>query len=235
MPDQSASNQLSFKDLPNLNPLKDAVASANQKRDELMEKFDDGDISDEEYQNQLKEIQDEITDAKSDLKLAERDHETVNNAWSSACRAYLDTMPGILQDEAMLTAFDSAVRAVTSQPAFANLSFEQMLRQAHANLEFNADALGLENVPPVANRKPAPAKKSAQKKTPEPKQERESSDLGKTPTTLADVPASEVSGVTDDGSFAALSKLQDEDPIAFEAALAKLPEDERDKFLSYDG
>lgn len=232
----AAANQPTFSDLPNLQPLQKAVEDATQERKQIIDQYEDGDLSEEEYRQQIDAVEDKITDAKSDLKLANRDHEKINKAWGDACRSYLKNhMPGLSKDEAMLTAFDGTVRAITSQPAFAQLSFEQILRQAHANLEFNAEALGLKNVPPVANRKPA--KKTEKKPETKKKAEKETdkTDLGKTPTTLADVPASDVAAVTDDGSFASLAKLQDTDPLKFEAALAQLPDDQRDAFLSYTG
>lgn len=205
-----------------------------EKRKELLDKFDDGDVTREEFQTQLDALENERTDAQVEKRMYERQMQEEDRRWQSAVGDYLNKYPDLRDNQELLQRYDQHVRSVTEDPDFAHLSFEQQLAHAHAQFAVKAQALGIEGVPDirVAPKQQQPAKT---KKQPAKKAEPEApanEGLGEAPTTLARAPASEITGGSDD-KFAVLKQMEKTAaPDEYEAAVAKLSPEERDEYSS---
>lgn len=196
----------------------------SDQEEELFDAYDDGDISREELAEKRRELQAQAQEITTQRAREQERHEQELRVWKGDVGAYLKAHPG-LRDDAVIEAFDAEVRSVTSNPAFRSLSNAQQLAVAHKRLAAAAEDLGIE-VPPL--------KKAAERKAAEKGEDPKGDDLRKAPRTLAKVPASDMTS-TDDGKYAALDRLRDgPDPERYEAALAQLSPEERDRYASLD-
>lgn len=184
------------------------------KKDELLEQFDNGDITAKEYQKQLdalskeeRKIEFEIHEANLAQKM---EQQRMQNEWQSTCNSFVDSHPIYKNNTRLYQALDAEVRDLASKPETANWTGQKFLDEAHKNLKA---AFGF--VEPNA---PEGGKQQSQ-------QQRE------LPPNLAKVPASEVQD-TNGGRFAVLDRLATTDPIAYEETLAKMPAAERDAYLA---
>lgn len=210
--------------------LDEKLQTFRDQRKEVLAAYDDGDMTSEELAAKLDEIDEAADKLKSQKAVAQHELDSDARQWSAACNAYLRKHPGLGADDAVMAAFDSAVRYVTGSIAYANLSYEDQLAQAHAQIEFEAAKTGLK-VPPTAKSapkaEPAPAKAAKE----EPKS---GADLRTPPQTLAKVSAADVSG-TNDSPLHALQKLIERgNSDEIEAAMGRLTAEQRDEFASMD-
>lgn len=195
------------------------------KKDELLTKFDDGDMTAKEYQRELdalnkQEREIELAVHKASLA-AEMEQQRQKNEWISTVNRFIVANPVYDPQKSprLYRALDAEVRDLAVKPEAANWTGEQILAEAHKNLaaEFGF-AAQKEAQDDIAKN----ALKNA-KKHPIPKP-----DL---PPTLAKVPAAQVSD-TAGGKFAALDRLMTADPIKYEEALMKLSDAERAEYLA---
>lgn len=206
--------------VPDAAKAKQALNDIKAQRKELREKYDDGDLTDEEYDAKIEALDDQMAEAAADVKYAERHIAKQQDAWKAAGKAYLDRYPG-LKAQGVIQALDKAVQELAAYPSVANLPHEQFLERVHRKLIAEAEYTGLE-IPVIG--------KSTSQKAKQTPDGDES--LGKAPKTLASVPSSDVSSL-DDSPYASLERMAERgDPIAFEEAMAKLPADQRDRFAS---
>ncbi|WP_296763714.1 hypothetical protein [Sediminimonas sp.] len=221
--------------------VENVLGAYEDKRKGILDKFDDGEMTREEFQSQMTALDDERVEATVNKRMVEDQQRKEEARWNSAVGAYLDQYPDIKGNQELLQRFDQHVRQVTADPDFAHLTYAQQLAHAHAQWAVKAQALGVEGVPDV---KVAPKKKAeqAQKKPdpkPDPKPQQRAADeaptndgLGDAPQTLARAPASEITGGSDD-KFAALRQMEkNATPDEYEAAVARLSPDERDQYSS---
>jgi hypothetical protein len=206
--------------VPDVSKAKQALDAIKAERKALREKYDDGDLTDDEYDAQNDALDDRMADAAADIKTAERSIAKQQDAWKQAGAAYLERYPG-LKTNGVIQALDKAVQELAAYPSVANLPHEQFLERVHRKLIAEAEFTGLD-IPAIGK-----SKQTAKKAAPD-----GDDSLGKTPKTLASVPSSDVSNL-DDSPYASLERMAERgDPIAFEEAMMKLPADKRDQFAS---
>lgn len=188
------------------------------KRDELATQFEDGELTSKEFMAALRQVEKDEGELQWLIRKADLAKETAQqqavNAWYGAVDEFMAEYPQIKANEVVYNAFDSIVRQITADPKNHNLSDRKQLEMAHKQW---SEALNIEQA------KPAGKKEEGKK------------DVGKKgkrdiPPTLANVPASEMSE-TDDGEYAHLDKLATTDPLAYEAALAKMTPEQADRYL----
>jgi hypothetical protein len=213
--------------LPTYKPPEDAkpaITALKEKQTALAKEFDDGDLSASEYQAKLDEIYEERRGIENKQLKAEIAKENRETAWNGAVEAFLKdndqyskgTANGIL---------DREVRRlqVAAEDAGRDPLHPSILEAAHAAILETAAALVGKTAEPAAADAGAadkkPGAKTALKKRPA------------APPTLAKVPAADISEVND-GKYDELDKLQDSDADAFHAALAKMPEAERNRYMA---
>lgn len=189
------------------------------QRDEIAQKFEDGDMTAREFQAENRKLDKQDNDLDWLVRKAELSAETTQAqteaTWYKSTSDFLADHPEIMKNELVYNAFDAVVRKITGDKANHGLSDRKQLEKAHAEW---AEALGITVDPaakPAADKKPAPAAKGKR-------------DL---PPNLGTVPAATASE-TDDGKYAALDRLIETDPLAYEAALAKMTPAESDAYLA---
>lgn len=183
------------------------------RKAELVQKFDDGDMSAKEFQAGVDALADEADTIKQSLFKTrisqEMAQQQAEQRWVDDVRDFATSHPEVRKSELLWGAFDVAVRKVTSDPANEKLSNREQLEKAH---KIFAEQIGIV----------VPAKKDGGEQA-EPKLAR------KVPPTLGKVPSAGISD-TDDGRFAALNRLAAQDPDKYEAALKKLSPEELDQY-----
>lgn len=182
----------------------------------LLDKFDNGDITAREYQTQVDAL------AKEERKLEFQIHEAelagklenqrLQNEWVSTCDKFMDDNPIYKENARLWKALDTEVRELANDPKTANWSGQKFLDEAHKNLT------AAFNLPQAKS-----AGKDTSKKQADAKRE--------LPPNLSKVPSAEIED-TSGGRFAVLDRLANTDPIAYEEALNKMPQAERDAYLA---
>lgn len=198
----------------------DAAAKLTEistKKDELFTKFDDGDITAKEYQAGLDALNKQERDIELDIreaKLAEKmEAQRQANDWKATVDAFIAKNPRYSPEksQSMYQLLDLEVRRVAGMDEFKNRSDaaagREILAKAHENI---AKDLGFDAKPAV---KQPPAKKPD------------------AIPSLHGTPAADQSDVSG-GKYAVLDRLASNDPLAYEEALMKLPEGERNAYLA---
>lgn len=197
------------------------LADIAKSKEELMSKFDDGDITAKEYQQQLDTLNKQERDIEFDLreaKLAEKmESQRQANEWQSTVSQFISENPryNAKTSPRMYQLLDLEVRRVATSDEFKtrtdSAAGREILLKAHENI---AKDLGFEAAPKQKDTTPKPKGKSQE-----------------LPPSLHQVPAADVSE-TNGGKYAVLDRLASTDPIGYEEALMKLPESERNAYLA---
>lgn len=199
--------------------VEEIISAISAEEDALAQKFDDGDITAREYRdglNKLSNQRDEIRWDQRKADLAREMEDTAKaNAWQREVQDFMtSTAANITKSHAQMVAFDDIVKKVTADPANLNLSDRAQLEKAYKiYMDDVGAALGVQSTPPKA------AQQTPQRA------------VRNVPPTLARVPAAEPESL-DGGKYAALDRLAAADPIAYEAAVAKMSESERSQYES---
>lgn len=186
-------------------------AIASQKED-LITKFDDGEITAKEYQQQLDALAKQEREIERTLEraalAAEMEQQRLKNEWTNTVNSFIAANPVYKDNARLYRALDQEVRDVANSDDGKTLTGAQILAKAHQSL---AEAFGLQTNRPAAQQQ-RPPKADA-------------------PPSLHGVPAADANDVTG-GKYAALDRLANTNPIAYEEALMKLPDAERDAYLA---
>jgi hypothetical protein len=185
-------------------------------KDALIAQFDDGDITAKEYQQQLDALakqEREIERAVERSALAaEMEQQRLKNEWAATVNAFIEIndVYNPTTNPRMYRALDQEVRDVAGSPEAKTMTGAQILAKAHENL---AQAFGFE-----VKKSPPNAKV---RRVPKP-------DL---PPSLDKVPTAETPDVTS-GKYGALDRLASTNPLAYEEALMKMSDREREEYLA---
>lgn len=183
------------------------------QEDDLVKKFDEGDITFAEYNKELRSLNRERADLdRAELKAElakEAQQSQVEQTWQTTANTFVAEHPLISKNETTWSSFDAIVRRVTAETMQKG---EQPGRRdlEKAYKQWTED-LGISD---AGTQKPQPKQK---------KQNIVPPNLGKVPAATAND--------TDDGKFAHLDRLAESDPLAFEAALAKMSDAQRDEYM----
>ena len=191
----------------------DKLKAIATQKEELITKFDDGDITAKEYQQQLDALSKQEREIERALERAtlatEMEQQRLKNEWTTTVTSFIEANPVYKDNPRLYRALDQEVRDVANSEEGKTLSGAKILTKAHENL---AQAFGFATT--------KPADKTAGK-PPKP-------DL---PPSLHGVPAADANDVQS-GKYAALDRLASTNPIAYEEALMKLSDGERDAYLA---
>ena len=75
--------------VPDVSKAKQALDAIKAERKLLREQYDDGDLTDEEYDAKIEALDDQMAEAAADLKYAERHIAKQQDDWKAAGKAYL--------------------------------------------------------------------------------------------------------------------------------------------------
>lgn len=186
---------------------------ATQKAD-LLAKFDDGDVTAKEFQQQLdalakQERQIERQQDRAEIA-ASMDQQRLTNEWLATCNSFVERNAIYKDNPRLYKALDAEVRDLAAKPETANWSGQKFLDEAHKALK---QAFNL----------PDAAAASADKPGVKPRRE--------LPPNLAKVPAADVED-TSGNRYAAMDRLMNSDPLAYEEAVAKMSPSERDAYMA---
>lgn len=188
------------------------------QKDQLVQQFDDGELTAKEYQQQLDALakqEREIEQAQFKAKLAaEMQEQQARNQWLSTVNAFLDDNPTYRQNQLMYRTLDMVVRDLAQQEANAGLSGREILERAHQQI---AEQFGLQT-----EQEDKPATKVTKKAS------RKTIDA---PPTLKQMPAADNNEITDT-KWDKLDRIAQTDPIKYEEELAKMSDAERDAYLA---
>ena len=191
------------------------IADIKNKKTELHNKFDEGDITVADYQAAIDNLNDQhqdLREAKFKASLAQEAQKSQElNTWEQSCNDFLSKHPDIAGDELKYNSFDVAVRMITNDPANAALSGPAMLEKAYAR--WSASFGGVAQ--PAAEQKPKGEKGTTKQVVPN----------------IGGLPASDVSE-TDTSRFKALDDLIDTDPLRYQDELMKLSASDRAAYLA---
>lgn len=193
------------------------------KRDELADKFDAGELTAKELLAEQRKLDKQERDIERAADRAQMAGEMVVAVWEkSTVPAFLDAHAHYRANPVLLGMLDTEVRrqqAAASEEGKDPLD-PAILTKADEAIRAAVAALGGEVKPaqPTAKETAKGAKAAEQAQKPE------------IPPTLGKIPAAEITGT--DSKYAALDRMADADPLAFENAMAKLSQSERDAYLA---
>ena len=210
------------------------LAELEQQIDALAEAFEAGDKTTAEFIRESRALEDERGTLLVDQRLsgmrnemsAEMSAAQAEQAWYDDVGKYMNKHQGIGTSNLKLQAFDYALRQITGDEANQGLSNEQLLEKAHKQW---AEELG------ITLETPKP-KGEQQQQQQQQQQQPERDDKGKFTAppavkTLGGLPNAEQVD-TSDGKYAVLDRLADSDPLAFEAALMRMSDAERNEYMA---
>ncbi|ARV77110.1 hypothetical protein SKUL_11 [Pseudomonas phage Skulduggery] len=211
------------------------LAELEQQIDALAEAFEAGDKTTAEFIRESRALEDERGTLLVDQRLsgmrnemsAEMSAAQAEQAWYDDVGKYMNKHKGIGTSNLKLQAFDYALRQITGDEANQGLTNEQLLEKAHKQW---AEELGITLDAPAPTPKPNGEQQQQQQQPPE------RDDKGKFTAppavkTLGGLPNAEQVD-TSDGKYAVLDRLADSDPLAFEAALMRMSDAERNEYMA---
>ena len=209
------------------------IAELEGALDGLLEKFEEGEITQDEFRRQQKDLIARQSAAQVTLERARRAEEQA----AGAAQAYIDAWAkkldayraehGYLWDQAHVARWDANVRAVNANPAYATLPMADRIQLAHRLYAAEYEIAAKKPLPTqpglkrAAEAKPAAAVADGPSKEPRPDPVQ----------TLAGFPSA-ASITVDDGKFAAIDRVMPADPLRAEALLASLSEAEMAAYLT---
>lgn len=212
---------------------KAVLETLKDERKKLREQWNDGDLTDEEFEQKSDELNDKAVDARAAVKDAERHQEQYRTdlaeAWYEKTNRVLTANPAMndnqpmteLEGHSVLGLFDAACRQVTSHPNFAHMTLDQKLEHAE---RITRDVYKAQTGKDLAAAKPA---KTAKAETPADLVKKQ----GKRPDpvqTLGGISAASETEI-EDSRFAGIDKLTG---LERERAFASMSDAERDAYLS---
>ena len=219
-PDAEPAPRRAQPETPLIQPVEDVEGKRGQlkeldeKEDALSSRYEDGEVTRDEYRAGMRAIAADRDKIKGELLRAELAQEITKQErlrnWNGEVRLFLDEHPDLEANQTRLASFDVALRAFATSEAAKGMSDRQILAGAHK--QWRKD-MGF------ADAAPEQPKKQALPKRPEP------------PPTLRAMPAADTAGVIDDGEFAGLDRLQETDPLRYQAMLEKMPADKLEAYL----
>lgn len=191
------------------------LTEIEQQRDALAAKFDEGELTAAEFRAQSRPLEEQRDTLKEQMLKASLSQDALVHTWSKlAVPTFLEKHPEYAPGTPLYVALDGEVRRL--QAGSDNPFDPALLAQADATIKAQMrKAMGMPDTPTPAA---TPPKKDGKGRV--------------IPPTLAHLPSADLTEETDGGEFAFLDRLSEEDPGKFEAALGKLTEDQRERYLA---
>ena len=220
---------------------KATIDSAAAERKALRDAYNDGELTDDEFDAKMDALNDSIVEAKAAIKEAEKAEaqslEAMQAAWFSKVDAFLDANPAFrdntpnpkLEGNSYLTALDTVMKAVNQDARYAGMTMNERIEasakivRAYVQQQTGADIPGLD-------RKGGAAKEKAKEKDARATAKAKVAEQGKRPDpvqTLGNVTAATETEI-EDSRFAAIDKAEGMDA---EAMFQRMTPAEQKAFL----
>ena len=196
------------------------LAEFAKKRDEVFQKFDDGEITNAEYNKQLADLNDERLGILLHIERAnlaqQLESQRIQNQWVNDCNTFLAQHPEYSdQNSEHYKLLNETIMALATMPSNQGLANDKALAKAHRMVMAE-----LGGTAPAAAAPATPAK-VVQHNVPKPP----------APPNIGNLPAASMNDTTG-GEFAALDRLgKSGDVEGYEAALDKLTDAQRARYL----
>jgi hypothetical protein len=217
---------------------KERVKEVDAALDALAAKFDDGEMTAQEYRQQQRQLQDKRDDLRSAVEQATFHETAANQTWTKACREFMKDNPMYAKQGPLSSMLDAEVRRIQNAYIDKGLNYFDpgILTRAETNVRKSAaELLGVQidgkgekpkqdaaadagGKQPPAPTQPKPAAAQARKEQPVP--------------TLSAVPVAGEEAIGN-GEFAWLDRLADSDPLKYEAEMKKLETKDPEKYQQY--
>ncbi len=192
------------------------IKTLDAQRDEIIAKFDDGEMTGAEMRAQLKPLETEMEQLKTRVMAADIAKTNAIDQYRDVTvpnfmAAHTEYQPGTI----LHTMLDAEVRRL--QQTATNPLSPKILEQAHTNISSQLEkAYGVK-------------KTASKQETPKPNQNGASRQV---PPTLGTVPAADGNDADDGGEFAWLDRLANSDVEKYETELAKLSDEKRERYMA---
>ena len=178
---------------------------------EVKQKFDDGDLSIDEYIEERDRVSRAIV--KAELK-AELASDAVAQTWERSQKDFLGQNAYLRDNDVIYDAFAMQVNKLLADPKSASRSDDALLAAAKQKVDA---AFGVKPSEPSRKKDESPVRDA----------KREAADRSKSPKTLRDIPAAAAADDVEQSPFAYLDRLSGDD---LEAALMKLSDDDQRRY-----
>ncbi|GGE24221.1 hypothetical protein SAMN05421774_10867 [Gemmobacter megaterium] len=211
--------------LPDVSAAQQALAEADTKLAELVQKYDDGDLTRAEWDAQQAELVQSKARAMAQIELAQtvlnQQQQARAQAWYAKLDAYHTQHPD-LASEAHIDGWDAALRSVTGSAAYASLPMEKQIELAHRLYADHVEVTTGQSITRPNATKQAKPDDAGPRTDPRPEP----------PRTLTGLSGAEPGADADDGTFAAIDRMMGVDPERAEAMLARLPPERQAAYLN---
>lgn len=197
----------------------DRIKELEGKRETLDTDFDDGELTSQEYRQQLREIENEersLRDQAFKAQIAQEMQETQQKAaWQNTVNTFLDDNEVYRQSRALYRELNDTVIEIANSEEAAKMTGDQILQEAHKRV--SADPA----LAPVFERGKDKEDAGDDDKGKQDGKGKDDKRLERrnVPPTLANVPASDMTDAEEGGRFAKLDKM---DGLELESELARL-------------
>ena len=207
---------------------KATIDSAAAERKALRDAYNDGELTDDEFDAKMDDLNDSIVEAKAAIKEAEKAEaqslEAMQTAWFSKVDAFLDANPAFrdntpnpkLEGNSYLTALDTVMKAVNQDARYADMTMSERIEasakivRAYVQQQTGADIPGLD-------RKGGAAKEKAKEKDARATAKAKVAEQGKRPDpvqTLGNVTAATETEIEDTGLRQGVTKVAEMTEVA---------------------
>lgn len=197
-----------FKQVPDTSAATADLTKVAADRKALITKFNDGEISETDFETQMDAIVDRQASAKATIDAAQsiqqQNTAQVQQLWYDQVDSYMSKNP-VLSEPDVLQQFDAHLKAVNASQAYRGLPADKRIELAHGFLATERAALGKPIAgPAAAEAAPKPGDKAKDGPSKEPRPE--------PMTTLAGVPAAAANDAGD-GAFSAIDNAHPDDAM----------------------
>ena len=226
---------IKLEEIPDVSQAEALIADIDKQLEAITDRYDEGDMTKSEFMAEQKKLASEQAKAQRDIDKAaevmQRNKEAIESEWFGKLEAFKETNPGLWEPEHVQN-WDAFLRHVTS-PENAGI-YGNMSRQQQIDAAFNLYSTEYERQvgKPLSVGKPKPEPKGkTDGDAGDGKIKPRADERPDPPVTLAGVNGDGAASL-DDGTFAAIDRRIDEDPLLGEAAFERMTEEQQQRYLA---
>lgn len=193
---------------------KERIAQFDAQIDEFAKKFDEGELTAQEYRAALKPIEQQRQDLRDQMLKHQLSLDALVSQWSNV------TVPAFLAKHAEYESGSVLFNLLNDEVKKLQVESDNPLDPTHLEVAHRTIQAAIRKSYGLPAETPAASTEKTAK------QKRE------IPPTLGGLPSSDITEAADGGEFAYLDRLADNDPVAYEDAIAKLSPEKLEAYLA---
>lgn len=217
-----------LKEVGNIDEMETSLSGINEELSKLKERWDEGDLEDDEYWDQRDSLKDKAADLKMDIRDAKRDAESnqerIQDRWNTAQDVFYENPANVIfrENGLMMQALNAEIARRQQEKDFDG-NFTRLLNESASELRKSAAAmLGVEgDSDKGGDKKPMTAKEKAAAK-------KAANARGDKPRTLRGVNSADDNSDIDQGEFADLDRLKGR---SLELAISRLSPEQQERWM----